>query len=798
MKPLSKATANLLAPLNLSRNDQLKISLNRDGKYFLCEFYAKTYDGRKTGASYQVDRFISRFPEKKKLDSWPPCYEIACTDYTALIIDQCWPKDQLEVDDDAKLVMTYLLATCKQQDENANVYAKFKTLMEPTVPWHFNHVELRCPEALPDMPYETSEENPLSTYQKVALHNAMNSEGYALFMEQGTGKTPIVIARICNEAVKLRRGTLDVRTLKSTATAIASRYAARIKDECEALTTAMTEAINRKRAKLEAAANKAANKRQVSLDYHGTADMLLIKAREAVREAELWLGKRLVAINAEMKDLQAAYEAVVQQKQSTLTQLLNAECAQEIAKLKAKHRPGEKRMYRAIIVCPNSVRLNWYYEFVKFTTQAGKVTIIRGGEVARTKQLIEAFTPDDDDCLFTTIIISYDTLKQHWNKGLNVIDWDLAVLDESHYIKWPETDRHKIAMKLRDKTKNKMVLTGTPITNTGLDLFAQFEFMGEGWSGFGHWKNFRSFYGVYKPTSTGRQVLVGMQNLPFMQERLARLSFSVDKKEVLPYLPKKTYDIYEVTMTGQQAEMYTKLRDQLAIEIEDDLNEAENKSLVINNILTKLLRLAQITSGHIKWDAVVDDDGETLQEGKIQRLTPNPKIEGVLDILSTKTADEKTLIWATFVEDIKSLSEALTAASIDHVVYYGGTSEQAREDAVRRFNTDPKCKVFIGNPAAGGVGLNLTGFDPNNPKDYTTDCDHVIYFSQNWSSVQRAQSEDRAHRRITRKPIRYTDLMVPNTIDEEIRDRVTMKRLNAATIADIREILKNVLRKELE
>lgn len=116
-----------------------------------------------------------------------------------------------------------------------------------------------------------------------------------------------------------------------------------------------------------------------------------------------------------------------------------------------------------------------------------------------------------------------------------------------------------------------------------------------------------------------------------------------------------------------------------------------------------------------------------------------------------------------------------------------------RERAVWAFNNDPTCTVFIGNPSAGGTAINLWGYNPERP-EMTTNCDRVIYYSQNWSMPVRSQSEDRCHRIGTRKSVRYTDLVVAGTIDEEIRARVLGKKMRAIEMQDLREVLERVLR----
>ena len=161
-------------------------------------------------------------------------------------------------------------------------------------------------------------------------------------------------------------------------------------------------------------------------------------------------------------------------------------------------------------------------------------------------------------------------------------------------------------------------------------------------------------------------------------------------------------------------------------------------------------------------------------------------------MLKAKGPDEKTIIWACWVCDIKTIAARLEKEEIKAVTYYGSTSFDKRREAVDQFNRDYDTKVFLGNQAAASTGITLLGYDPLMPNDYTSNCDHEIYYSQNWSMVLRSQSEDRCHRVGTRQPIRVTDLCVPETIDEEIRARVLDKITNALELGDLRKVLAKV------
>ena len=66
-------------------------------------------------------------------------------------------------------------------------------------------------------------------------------------------------------------------------------------------------------------------------------------------------------------------------------------------------------------------------------------------------------------------------------------------------------------------------------------------------------------------------------------------------------------------------------------------------------------------------------------------------------------------------------------------------------------NTVDSVRVFLANPKSAKEGLNILGYDPEFPENSKMYVNHEIYFSSNWSMIERAQSEDRCHRRGTRR-----------------------------------------------
>lgn len=681
LEPLSKATATSLSPIKFLETDFLEIDVDgKENVHFVVQAVClkkcplnilpneeTIYVQTPNGAFYKDDRYyfypsynastvwFRRIPERSQrgFGKW----RLGGTDFTALLIHHIWPHHKLIFkSEEAQLFYTYLLSRFYAQSKNAVIAAEFKTT-----------------DKAPEMPKDFIEHNklPLTGYQKAALLCSLNNLSYSLFMEQGTGKTPVVINRVCLEAA-------------------------------------------RKRAK-------------------------------------------------------------------------------------------KNEMYRAFIICPQQVRLNWEREFERFATIPGKTCILRGGKINKIRGLIDGIR-SENDCAWSACIISIDSVGSIW-EGLKNMQWDLVVIDESHKIKNSNTKRFKDIMKIDDiRAKAKMILTGTPITNTVFDLWAQWEWLGKGLSGFSTYNNFRAFHGKWEQRiqgGTGVSKLVGFKNVPLIQERLARLSFLIRKKDTGLNLPEKVYDLYEVAMIPQQVEIYKRVATKLVAEIDEMLAiaEAEGSNITVENILTKLIRLAQICSGFIKTDDIEDLENDRILSGKIYQISErNPKIDALIDIIKEdweNDSNSKCIIWATFIEDIRAISERLTKENIIHVGYHKAIQKEYRvkdsaaaEDVI---NFDDNCRVLIANPSSAGIGQNYLGYNVNNPNNSEMYVNHNIYFSCNWSAVDRIQSEDRSHRRGTRTNVRITDLVIPYTIDEEIRDRVKGKRNMAMSIQDIRNILNNVL-----
>ena len=188
--------------------------------------------------------------------------------------------------------------------------------------------------------------------------------------------------------------------------------------------------------------------------------------------------------------------------------------------------------------------------------------------------------------------------------------------------------------------------------------------------------------------------------------------------------------------------------------------------MTANNVMTQLLRMQQVLSGHIK-----SDSGEFVE-------VKDNRIGELIDCL--EEVEGKVIIWSRFRYDVKRITEALVKAygSWSTVSYFGDTKDEERVSAIEQFQNGD-ARFFVGNPQTGGYGITLTAANT------------VIYFANSFDLAVRMQSEDRAHRIGQTGHVTYIDFISENTIDEKIVKALRNKMDIASTVMG--EELKNWL-----
>jgi len=323
----------------------------------------------------------------------------------------------------------------------------------------------------------------------------------------------------------------------------------------------------------------------------------------------------------------------------------------------------------------------------------------------------------------------------------------LMAIDESTTIKSKNAKRTKSIVKLGKMAKYRRIMTGSPITKSPMDLYTQCEFLNPELLGHKSFYSFQYEYAIIKRRNLGSysfNQIVGYKNLKELNGLLDNFSYRVRKQDCLD-LPDKVYTKRVVELTPEQAKMYSDLK-KIALGI------CEEGTVTPTTILTQLLRLQQVCSGHVKLD---DGTIKTFSSAKIKEL------EAVVEEI-----DGKAIIWANFTHDIESIVELLTKMyGEDSVVsYYGATSTDQRDYAMSSFqNPDSPVRFFVGQPRTGGYGLTLT------------QASTVIYYSNSYDLEVRLQSEDRAHRIGQVNKVTYIDIIAEKTVDEKVLQALRSK-----------------------
>ena len=192
-----------------------------------------------------------------------------------------------------------------------------------------------------------------------------------------------------------------------------------------------------------------------------------------------------------------------------------------------------------------------------------------------------------------------------------------------------------------------------------------------------------------------------------------------------------------VEMTKEQKKVYKQMK-------EEAIAYLDGKVLSSATVMTQLMRLHQITCGHF-----------TPDDGEIKNLPCNRMTE-LMDIL--ENVHGKAVIWSHYTHDVRRIIEEIKRVyGEDSVVdYFGQTTSEERSKNIKRFQSDDKCRFFVGTTHTGGYGITLTAAST------------MIYFSNGYDLEKRQQSEARIDRIGQEKPMTYIDIISEDTVDDRI------------------------------
>lgn len=403
-----------------------------------------------------------------------------------------------------------------------------------------------------------------------------------------------------------------------------------------------------------------------------------------------------------------------------------------------------------LLIMPTSLIYNWEMEASKF---APELKILNYTGTLRNKD-VKRFEK------FDLVLTSYGITRLDVEL-LRQFYFNYIILDESQVIKNPTSNIAKAVREL--KSRHKLVLTGTPIENTTMDLWSQMSFINPGILGTQTYFRNEFQNPIEKRNDESRSRKLHAVIKPFILRR--------HKSQVATELPEKVENIQYCEMTHEQEKRYEEVKTHYREKI-FKLIEQEglgNSRFMILEGLTKLRQLAN----HPR----MVEQGYTGDSGKMEDIT---------HMLENAIAEgHKVLVFSQYVKHLEIVRQYLKSNKIDYTYLDGSSTD--RKEQVERFNRETNLKVFLISIKAGGLGLNLT------------EADYVFILDPWWNPAVEAQAVDRAHRIGQKKKVFTYKFITRNTVEEKILTLQQRKlKLTTELITTEESFMKQLTKEDIE
>lgn len=376
---------------------------------------------------------------------------------------------------------------------------------------------------------------------------------------------------------------------------------------------------------------------------------------------------------------------------------------------------------RYIIVCPASLIYNWQQELHKFAPHLK--TLVYNG----LQRNLEDFFNEK----YQVMICSYGTLRSDIDQ-LQLVPWEVAVVDESQNIKNAQAQITKAAGLLN--SKSRVALSGTPIMNNTFDLYSQLNFLLPGM--FGGQEFFRKEYANPIDQDGDKVRIKALQQMtaPFVLRRT--------KEQVATDLPEKTESVLWCEMGEDQMMAYNEIKHQIRDSIFLDIksNGFEKNKL---NILQGILKLRQVCGS----PQLLKEKTDCTEAVKIDILMK--ELENL--------KDNKTLVFSQFKGMLHLIAAECKMKNISYFHFDGDTPIADRQVMVSKFQEEgDTTRVFLISLKSGNAGLNLTA------------ADYVFLVDPWWNTAVQQQAIDRTHRIGQKKSVFAYKMICKDTIEERI------------------------------
>lgn len=406
---------------------------------------------------------------------------------------------------------------------------------------------------------------------------------------------------------------------------------------------------------------------------------------------------------------------------------------------------------KILIVCPKAVVSVWRENLKKFAPDDNyHVWDQRNGSVKAKALSLSGFLKADYKKAF--VVINYDSV---WRKEMGDViikaGFGMVVLDESHRAKAAGSKVSKFLAMLGKKVTYKLCLTGTPMANSPLDIYGQYRFLEPSIFGTNHYFFLQEYAILGGPE---RNFVVGYKNQNELNRKFRSIAYTCSMNDIKDRI-KLPDCMPPVSIRVDLSPRDMKTMHQLSGEF---ISECKGGFVTANNVLTKMLRLQQITSGF----CLVQDN--PMEQGFNVDLN-TAKEDTLTDMLSDMSPEASVVVFCVFRHDILAIRRAADKAGRECFELSGEA------------NTLDQWKEATGGVIAVQVQAGSEGVD-------MTKAQYAVYFSIPHSLAIYNQSKARLYRPGQTESVTFYHLLARDTIDEAMYESLMNKE-------DIIESIKN-------
>jgi len=393
----------------------------------------------------------------------------------------------------------------------------------------------------------------------------------------------------------------------------------------------------------------------------------------------------------------------------------------------------------SLIVAPTSVLDPWIQKMRQFAPG------LRPYRYYGAERKPETLRLPGQRAIVTTYTVLIRDIEQ-----LAAIDWECVILDEAQYVKTASTQFARAAKQLVAGTR--LALTGTPIENRLDELWSIYDFCLPGYLGSA--EKFRDKFDlpiVRKNDFLAREKLKKMI-APFKLRRL--------KSEVLADLPAKVEDVRTCDLSDHQAALYRALVEKDGRDLAEQLKDMSKRIdyITVFAALSKLKRIC--------------DHPALVIEGARAKDLSSGKFELFKELIDeAMRSGQKVVVFTQYLQMMDIIEDHLRQLRIPYEEIRGNTKDRAL--AMKRFNENEECRVFVCSLMAGGVGIDLTSASV------------VIHYDRWWNAAREDQATDRVHRIGQKRGVQVFKLVAKGTLEEKIDRMIAAKGELMNSVVDV-------------